>query len=545
MTSRILKRMIAVVCVATMTTAGMTNSVGAVELVNSGVAFNSDYEQQVKEFNMCVREAEINWNSCLRLIKPKLCYNNLGQELCKLIQTRIDLINKLDKIKIRSVSGIGVLKTVMQNQKSLINDVFRAIGTNSINEKFVNDFRRDYDENLLKEFNSWYYSGVVLHEEDNVNQYTREKQKLFGNTIVNLKKNIEDTRKKLNNNNLQDHNRLFQLEQLKTDVEEIENRLETKNFEDGRELAKFEVDINKIASESGLLYDIEEDYNQDYNRVYNKYKATFEKFCNITSEFSKWRDSKKIDKKDEIIRTERVAALQLGCQLQNNFDVGTAKVFLQFANRVIEKMDTFKKNYKEPKIKKVDPKVEVKNKMPDVVEKKFVEFVESFNKFKKWRESILTKLFTENSKIGISFEKYDNLKYNQPRSLFFNKPKKKDSAKVLIPKADSAQTVNVMIEKVIKMYKRTERYPTSENIEKLIKLGDATIKRMNLVMDLNMPFLGIDEEPADLEYELAQDLDDELSENSEDLQFANLDLDSDGFYELLSVDPDSYDGDME
>lgn len=509
-------------CAVTMITSGVTGSVGAVELVTKGVTSN---DTEVNELNECIKQLGDRLNFFSKLAKSNLKRNIFGAELCKSIQNRIELIDRLNKIKVSSVKGIDDLKAKLKDQEQFIDSVYKAVARGYVNEQLVNTLNKDYNENLLKAFNSWYYSGVVLYSEDNINTNMKEKRdklRLFKITMLDIKEKIKKEKEKLDNRNLQDRNRLIQLEDLKKNVKKFENRLETENFEDSSKLVECEVDINKIASECGLLHDIK----KNYDKVYDEYKETFKRFCEITNKFSVWRDYNKIDKNDETIRPERVAVLNLGLQLQNNFDVGLARVFLQSANRVIEKMDAFKKNYKKTKVDAV-------KKLPDEVQAKVDEFKKLFNKLSNWKKVISKSLFRGNSKIGISFKEPGELKYSQPRGIFFNNPEKSSCARALVSKVNPAKKADKINQQVIRMYQQTIENPTSENIKRLIKLGDEAIKEMNLVLNLK-PFLDIIEESENLE-----------DSESEDLQFANLDLDSDGFYELLSVDPDSYDGDIE
>lgn len=357
MKRKVLKRIIAVACAVTMVTSGMTSSVGAVEWVTDGVVTKNidEGKRKVNELNECIVEFKHIIHSFIEHCDKDVSGSIRFQRLLPVhnfLKTKKELFEKLDKIKIKSVNGIDDLICELNRHKELAKRILESYVKDVSIGNFI-DICNTYDENLLKTFNSWYYSGVVLHSKDNITNTEMRKlieerdKKLVVNkaAMKKLKTEIKENERGLDNRKLQDHNRLLQLHDVKEDIKKVKNKLYS-YFEANNKLTEYEEIITKRASECGLLYDV-----KTIREVYDRFNTRYAEFSRLDSDFCKWLDSEKIvNRKEDPTRFERINISHLGWQLKyHHFDVEKAEEFFKLLREIRKKMFDFQHNYRESK----------------------------------------------------------------------------------------------------------------------------------------------------------------------------------------------------
>ncbi len=118
-------------------------------------------------------------------------------------------------------------------------------------------------------------------------------------------------------------------------------------------------------------------------------------------------------------------------------------------------------------------------------------FIKKFNLFNQWKNVVMSIPVSQNGKIGISFEDPAELKFNQPRGIFFNNSKSKDLVQVKIPRKDPTQMIN---RQVVQRFSEIKNNLNSKNVEKFGKLVDKAIDKMSwFVQNFNKGLSTVDE----------------------------------------------------
>ncbi len=118
-------------------------------------------------------------------------------------------------------------------------------------------------------------------------------------------------------------------------------------------------------------------------------------------------------------------------------------------------------------------------------------FIQKFNLFNQWKNAVTSMPVSQKGKIGISFETPEDLKFNQPRGIFFNNSQSKDLVQVKIPKKDPTQMIN---RQVVQHFSEIQNNLNSKNVEKFGKLVDKAIDKMSwFVQNFNKGLSTVDE----------------------------------------------------